>query len=109
MECLDKAIESLTKLRIQAIKEKRSDLEQKLHEIEMLIFQSYDNKNNVSTLPTLTSFRELRLARKFTLRQVEEMTGISNAYLSQLETGKIKKPSYEVVQKLNNLYASSGV
>jgi len=31
------------------------------------------------------------------LRQVEEATGISNAYLSQLENDKIKKPSANVL------------
>lgn len=106
MEYLDKAIESLTKLRIQAIKEKRNELEKQLHEIEMLIFKAYDDKSNVSVIPLLSSFRQLRRERKLTLRQVEEMTGISNAYLSQIETGKIKKPSFEVVQKLNNFYAN---
>lgn len=39
-----------------------------------------------------------------TLRQVEEATGISNAYLSQLENGKIKKPSANVLYKLASLY-----
>lgn len=40
----------------------------------------------------------------FTLRQVEESTGISNAYLSQLENDKIKKPSANVLYKLHTLY-----
>ena len=40
----------------------------------------------------------------FTLRQVEESTGISNAYLSQLENDKIKKPSANVLYKLAVLY-----
>lgn len=42
-----------------------------------------------------------------TLRQVEESTGVSNAYLSQLETGKIKKPSANVLYKLATLYKLS--
>jgi transcriptional regulator with XRE-family HTH domain len=41
---------------------------------------------------------------QLTLRQVEEATGISNAYLSQLENDKIKKPSANVLYKLSNIY-----
>ncbi|MEP7375978.1 MAG: helix-turn-helix domain-containing protein [Chitinophagaceae bacterium] len=50
---------------------------------------------------TLKDSRELI---PFTLRQVEESTGISNAYLSQLENEKIKKPSANVLYKLASLY-----
>ncbi len=39
-----------------------------------------------------------------TLREVEERTGISNAYLSQLECGKIDNPSYKLVRNLYFLY-----
>ena len=46
---------------------------------------------------------ELRLS----LRQVEEKTGISNAYLSQVENYKITQPSPTVLQKLANLYEIS--
>lgn len=52
----------------------------------------------------MENYKEARKKSKLTLRQVEEITGISNAYLSQLENGKIKKPSYDVVQKLNDVY-----
>ena len=50
---------------------------------------------------TLKDSRELI---PLTLRQVEEVTGISNAYLSQLENDKIKKPSANVLYKLANIY-----
>lgn len=50
------------------------------------------------------NFRQRRLEKAMTLREVEKVTGISNSYLSQLETGKIKKPSYSVVLQLNALY-----
>lgn len=50
---------------------------------------------------TLKDSRELM---KLTLRQVEEATGISNAYLSQLENDKIKKPSANVLYKLASIY-----
>jgi DNA-binding Xre family transcriptional regulator len=48
--------------------------------------------------------RALREKKGITLRQVEQETGISNAYLSQLETGKITNPSFRVVEILNNFY-----
>lgn len=50
-------------------------------------------------------FKKLRHKRGLTLRQVEEITGISNAYLSQLENGKIKKPSFDTVSVLCKLYS----
>lgn len=49
----------------------------------------------------------LRLAREsktYTLRHVEEKTGISNAYLSQLENDKIKKPAADTLYKLSEVY-----
>jgi hypothetical protein len=49
-------------------------------------------------------FKSMRLQKGYTLRQTEDATGISNSYLSQLETGKIKKPSQNVVNKLLNWY-----
>lgn len=59
-------------------------------------------------MPSLLSlnFREMRKAKGLTLRKVEETTGISNAYLSQLETGKIKSPGYETVKLLYDLYSN---
>jgi transcriptional regulator with XRE-family HTH domain len=45
-----------------------------------------------------------RERKGFTLRDVERVTGVSNAYLSQLETGKIKAPSPNVLHKLAVLY-----
>ena len=35
-----------------------------------------------------------------TLRELEEKTGLSNAYLSQLEHGKVKSPSVDAIKKL---------
>jgi transcriptional regulator with XRE-family HTH domain len=50
---------------------------------------------------------DLRTARGFTLRQVEEATdyAVSNAYLSQLEKGKVQKPSPDVLHSLAAAYA----
>ena len=49
---------------------------------------------------------DLRKAKGFSLREVEEATGkaVSNAYLSQLENGKIKKPSPNVLHSLAVVY-----
>jgi transcriptional regulator with XRE-family HTH domain len=49
----------------------------------------------------------LRTAKGLSLRQVEEATGkaVSNAYLSQLENGKIQKPSPNVLHSLSGVYA----
>ena len=50
---------------------------------------------------------DLRTAKGLSLRQVEEATGkaVSNAYLSQLENGKIQKPSPNVLHSLSGVYA----
>jgi transcriptional regulator with XRE-family HTH domain len=50
---------------------------------------------------------DLRRAKGFSLREVEEATdqAVSNAYLSQLENGKIKKPSPGVLHSLAAVYA----
>lgn len=50
------------------------------------------------------TLKEARELVPFTLRQVEESIGISNAYLSQLENDKIKKPSANVLYKLSSIY-----
>lgn len=39
-----------------------------------------------------------------TLRDVQESTGISNPYLSQLENDKIKNPSANMLYKLSSVY-----
>lgn len=52
----------------------------------------------------LKTARELR---KLSLREVEEATGISNAYLSQLENDKIKSPSPHFLHKLAQVYELS--
>lgn len=51
--------------------------------------------------------RSARDRKGLTLRAVEESTGVSNAYLSQLETGKIRRPSPIVLHKLSELYEVS--
>jgi len=50
---------------------------------------------------------DLRRAKGLSLREVEEASAkaVSNAYLSQLENGKIKKPSPTVLHSLAEVYA----
>ena len=50
---------------------------------------------------------DLRTAKGLSLREVEAATGksVSNAYLSQLENGRIKKPSPNVLHRLAEVYA----
>src|SRR5437879_5463731 len=64
-----------------------------------------------STPPETQSLGEFlaftRGIKKLTLRDVEDATEkeVSNAYLSQLETGKITKPSPNVLHALAQVYA----
>jgi transcriptional regulator with XRE-family HTH domain len=50
---------------------------------------------------------DLRVSKGMSLRQVEEATGraVSNAYLSQLEKGKIQQPSPSILHQLAGVYA----
>jgi HTH-type transcriptional regulator, competence development regulator len=50
---------------------------------------------------------DLRAVKKLTQRQAEEATGVSNAYLSQIETGKITQPSPQVLLKIADAYEAS--
>lgn len=48
--------------------------------------------------------KALRESKGLTLRDVEKQTEVSNAYLSQLESSKIKQPSPTMLYKLAELY-----
>lgn len=50
------------------------------------------------------TLRHIRGVRGYSLREVEKETGISNAYLSQLENGNTLHPSPHVLQKLAGYY-----
>lgn len=62
------------------------------------------NNNNLSLGEYL---RMLRTGAGHSIRGVERQTSISNAYLSQLETGKIDKPSPNFLHELAELYGTS--
>lgn len=70
-----------------------------------------NTEKRFTTIPVINFdgdyFYSLRKEKGWTLRQVEDATGISNSYLSQLESGKIKKPSQSVVTKLINFYENN--
>jgi DNA-binding XRE family transcriptional regulator len=73
-----------------------------------MMFWRAINKNMLEyNIGKVTLGHRLKLAREeleFSTRDVERVTGISNSYLSQLETGKIKEPSFRVMMKLIKLY-----
>ena len=48
--------------------------------------------------------KAVREAKNLTLRDVEKKTDVSNAYLSQLESGKVKQPSPTLLYKLAQIY-----
>lgn len=48
--------------------------------------------------------KNLRKIKGYTLKEVEKEVGISNAYFSQLENGKIKSPSAGFLYKLAKMY-----
>ncbi|WP_051964098.1 helix-turn-helix domain-containing protein [Deinococcus misasensis] len=59
----------------------------------------------MNALPVGAELRAIRETKRYTLKEVEAMTGISNAYLSQVETGKILKPSPDKLWALAEVYA----
>ena len=58
------------------------------------------SRNPLNDLAGLGDYlREQRLSNRLSLRQLSELAGISNPYLSQLERG-LKRPSAEILQQL---------
>lgn len=54
-----------------------------------------------------TYLRACREKSTLSLRDVEKAIGISNAYLSQLESGRIKQPSPTILHQLSQLFSIS--
>jgi len=64
-------------------------------------------KIGAEALPTTVLGKRLREAREdmgLSLRDVEKVTGLSNAAISQIETGKIKSPSFHSLVSICNAY-----
>lgn len=51
--------------------------------------------------------RTIRMSLPLTLREAEEASGVSNAYLSQIEQGKIARPSPPFLHKIAAAYGVS--
>jgi transcriptional regulator with XRE-family HTH domain len=54
--------------------------------------------------PLAKVLRQVRGIQGVSLREVERKTGVSNAYLSQLESGAAARPSPQVLHKLSAFY-----
>lgn len=68
----------------------------------LAIFSIMDTQKTNNRLGSY--LKALRRERGCTLRYVEKMAGVSNAYLSQLENGKIRNPSPAILHKLSKAY-----
>ncbi len=75
------------------------------------------SRNPLSDLANLGDYlREQRQSAKLSLRQLSELAGVSNPYLSQIERG-LKRPSAEILQQLakglevsaETLYVKAGI
>lgn len=65
---------------------------------------SYMGEQNMVNETLGSRLKRSRLQKSYSLRFVEENTEVSNAYLSQLENDKIKKPSANILHKLADFY-----
>jgi transcriptional regulator with XRE-family HTH domain len=72
-----------------------------LDKLSRLVIISFMSTDKISLGTLLRGGRE---RKSLSLRAVERATGVSNAYLSQLESGKIRQPSPVVLHKLAGLY-----
>lgn len=73
-------------------------------EVNPVQFDHIRHQFLIEILEFSKSLKKHRLSKRMTLREVEKQSGLSNAYLSQLENGKIKKPSFEVIVRLYRIY-----
>ena len=56
-------------------------------------------------ITNLGSFlKNIRLQNKFSLRDIEKKTGVSNSYLSQIENGIRRVPTLKILKKLSIAY-----
>jgi transcriptional regulator with XRE-family HTH domain len=50
------------------------------------------------------TLKKARKAKGYTLREVDKLTGVSNAFISQLENDKGGEPSPHILRKLAKCY-----
>ena len=78
---------------------------QKLSKIITLVHHA--NKGRAMGKSFGEFLRALRESRNLTLRQVEELVRVSNAYLSQIERGERGIPNLKILKKLAEAYGVS--
>ncbi len=49
----------------------------------------------------------IREQRRFSLRELEKISGVSNSLISQIESGKIKSPGFFTILKLSHALSFS--
>lgn len=60
----------------------------------------------MKTLTFGEELHQLREEKNISIRELMRKTGISNSYLSQLETGKRPRPSQEIIAKIGKVLGS---
>lgn len=50
------------------------------------------------------TLKDYRIKAGLTLEKVEELTCISNTYLSRLENGRVKNPGVQILYSLSKVY-----
>jgi HTH-type transcriptional regulator, competence development regulator len=62
---------------------------------------AHANRNGQDVIESFgDKIRSLREKAQLSLRQIEMLTGVSNAYLSQIELGRVGPPSPRIVERL---------
>lgn len=83
----------------------RSGITERVLDIASTLSNVRSMDRNLESLGVM--LREARERCAYSLREVEAKADVSNAYVSQLESGKIKQPSPLVLHKLCELYECS--
>lgn len=99
---------------IEQLEHRIKMIEQRVNNLETVGKPKYGRTNERAELPIHIvipslldlNLKQMRKNKGLTLRQVEEKIGVSNGYLSQLETGKIKSPGYDTIKRLIELYCN---
>lgn len=114
---IDAVLEAAEKHSIVFVKKKEKEFIDEmfncLKEHEQFTFQ-YDGKSfTIRQYPggrVMRWYEKIKFERMvsgLSLRQIEKITGLSNPYISQLENGQIKNPSFFHMMKLLDLFNMS--